>query len=118
MHVHDLVDNVSVEAAIAGAAAAQYALRGGSAIAERAVRAERGVRYVVPQRISAGAAGKLDLYFRVDNVYRGRTLEVLCAGEVILRRKKPVMAPGEMEKVTIDLGGARGDLTVRLAEEA
>ena len=118
LHVHDLVDNVSVEAAIAGAAAAQYALRGGSAIAERAVRAERGVRYVVPQRISAGAAGKLDLYFRVDNVYRGRTLEVLCAGEVILRRKKPVMAPGEMEKVTIDLGGVRGDLTVRLAEEA
>ena len=118
LHVHDLVDNVSVEAAIAGAAAAQYALRGGSEIAERAVRAERGVRYVVPQRISAGAAGKLDLYFRVDNVYRGRTLEVLCAGEVVLRRKKPVMAPGEMEKVTIDLGGARGDLTVRLAEEA
>ena len=118
LHVHDLVDNVSVEAAIAGAAAAQYALCGGSAIAERAVRAERGVRYVVPQRISAGAAGKLDLYFRVDNVYRGRTLEVLCAGEVVLRRKRPVMAPGEMEKVTIDLGGVRGDLTVRLAEEA
>ena len=44
--------------------------------------------------------------------------EVLCAGEVILRRKKPVMAPGEMEKVTINLGGVRGDLTVRLAEEA
>ena len=37
---------------------------------------------------------------------------------MILRRKKPVMAPGEMEKVTIDLGGVRGDLTVRLAEEA
>ena len=61
LHVHDLVDNVSVEAAIAGATAAEYALRGGSEIAERAVRAERGVRYVVPQRISAGAAGKLDL---------------------------------------------------------
>lgn len=117
LHVHDLVDNVSVEAAIAGAAAAQYALGGGSEGAEHAVRAEQGVRYVVPQRISAGAAGKLDLYFRVDNVYRSRTIEVLCAGEAILRRKRPVMAPGEMEKVTIDLGSVRGDLTVRLAEE-
>ncbi len=117
LHVHDLVDNVSVEAAIAGRAAAQYALVGADAAPQRAVRAGRGVRYVVPQRISAEAAGKLDVYFRVDNVYRAATLEVLSGEEVILRRKRPIVTPGEMEKLEIDLGGVTADVTVRLAAD-
>ena len=118
LHVHDLVDNVSVEAAIAGRAAAQYALAGADAAPQRAVRAGRGVRYVVPQRISAEAAGKLDVYFRVDNVYRAATLEVLSGEEVILRRKRPIVTPGEMEKLEIDLGGVTADVTVRLSADA
>ena len=117
LHVHDLVDNVSVEAAIAGRAAAQYALVGADAAPQRAVRAGRGVRYVVPQRISAEAAGKLDVYFRVDNVYRAATLEVLSGEEVILRRKRPIDTPGEMEKLEIDLGGVTADVTVRLSAD-
>lgn len=117
LHVHDLVDNVSVEAAIAGRAAAQYALAGADAAPQRAVRAGRGVRYVVPQRISAEAAGKLDVYFRVDNVYRAATLEVLSGEEVILRRKRPIVTPGEMEKLEIDLGGVTADVTVRLSAD-
>ncbi len=118
LHVHDLVDNVSVEAAIAGRAAAHYALVGADAAPQRAVRAGRGVRYVVPQRISAEAAGKLDVYFRVDNVYRAATLEVLSGEEVILRRKRPIVTPGEMEKLEIDLGGVTADVTVRLSADA
>lgn len=117
LHVHDLVDNVSVEAAIAGRAAAHYALVGADAAPQRAVRAGRGVRYVVPQRISAEAAGKLDVYFRVDNVYRAATLEVLSGEEVILRRKRPIVTPGEMEKLEIDLGGVTADVTVRLSAD-
>lgn len=117
LHVHDLVDNVSVEAAIAGRAAAQYALAGADAAPQHAVRAGRGVRYVVPQRISAKAGGRLDVYFRVDNVYRAATLEVLSGEEVILRRKRPIVTPGEMEKLEIDLGGVTADVTVRLAAD-
>ncbi len=118
LHVHDLVDNVSVEAKIAGASAAQYALRGGKRGEGFAVRAGDGVRYVVPQRLSAPAQGEVDIYFRVDNVYRGRALEVLCGEDVLLRRKKPVMTPGEMETATIRLDGVRGDVTVRLSGDA
>ena len=118
LHVHDLVDNVSVEAAIAGQAAAEYALAGEKTAPQRAVQAGRGVRYVVPQRIRAGASGNLDLYFRVDNVYRGATLEVLCGEDVILRRKRPIVTPGEMEKIAIDLAAVTADVTVRLAADA
>ena len=118
LHVHDLVDNVSVEAAIAGQAAAEYALAGEKTAPQRAVQAGRGVRYVVPQRIRARASGNLDLYFRVDNVYRGATLEVLCGEDVILRRKRPIVTPGEMEKIAIDLAAVTADVTVRLAADA
>ena len=54
----------------------------------------------------------------MDNVYRGATLEVLCGDAVVLSRKKPVMTPGEMEKVTIDMRRVHGDLTVRLGGDA
>lgn len=118
LHVHDLVDNVSREAMIAGGAAADYAREGGKDDPTHAVRAGRGVRYAVPQRISAAAEGKLDIFFRVDNVYRGETLEVLSGDEVIFSRKRPVMTPGEMEKIEIDLGSVRADVVVRLAERA
>ena len=118
LHVHDLVDNVSAEAMIAGAAAARYALSGGEHAQQYAVSTGRGVRYAVPQRVNAGTEGTLDIYFRVGNVYRGETLEVACGDEVLFSRKKNIMTPGEMEKVTIDAGKVTGDLTVRLAGNA
>ena len=118
LHVHDLVDNVSAEAMIAGAAAARYALSGGEHAQQYAVSTGRGVRYAVPQRVNAGTDGTLDIYFRVGNVYRGETLEVACGDAVLFRRKKNIMTPGEMEKVTIDAGKVTGDLTVRLAGNA
>ena len=34
----------------------------------------------------------------------------------LLRRKKPVMTPGEMEKTVIDLGDVTGDVVVRVEE--
>lgn len=118
LHVHDLVDNVSAEAMIAGAAAARYALSCGEHAQQYAVSTGRGVRYAVPQRVNAGTDGTLDIYFRVGNVYRGETLEVACGDEVLFSRKKNIMTPGEMEKVTIDAGKVTGDLTVRLAGNA
>ena len=64
LHVHDLVDNVSEEAAIAGENAAKFAL--GTLQKAETVRVlpEGGARYVVPQRLVEGE-GKAALYFRV-----------------------------------------------------
>ena len=118
LHVHDLVDNVSREAMIAGEAAARYAQGSAPQGEAYAVCAGRGVRYAVPQRVSTGAKGTLEIYFRVDNVYRGETLEVRSGDEVVFRRKRPVMTPGEMEKIEIDLGSVGADLTVQLADPA
>ena len=74
------------------------------------------VRYVVPQRLSAAAGGKVDLYFRVGGVVKPARLVVKCDGVELLSRKKQIMTPGEMEKVTVDIP-AGGDIEI-CAEQA
>ena len=113
LHVHDLVDNVSNESAIAGAAAARYAMGNRGRADTYAVKAADGVRYALPQRISA-SEGKLDIYFRVGGVAKGASVQVVVGGEVVYSRKKQIMTPGEMEKITLDAAKITGDVTVRL----
>ncbi len=100
LHVHDLVDFVSEEAAIAGESAARYIL--GSASEEATdieVTTDGKIRYSVPQRITAKK--DIKLYFRVADVYRNITIKAEADGKVILSRKKAKVAPGEMETIVI-----------------
>ena len=118
LHVHDLVDNVSAESLIAGTAAADYAFAETPEDAGTIeVKTAGAVRYTVPQRIRKGAQGKIDLFFRVGKVCKPGVLTVKCGGKVIATRKKLVMTPGEMEKVTIDTSELNGD-EVLLTTEA
>ncbi len=114
LHVHDLVDNVSREAEIAGASAADYAfgtLHIGDIVK---VTATDGVRYALPQLINKGEEGKVDVYFRVGDVYTGKKIAVEVDGKEIYSRKTLILAPGEMEKVSIPRAEITGDVTVRL----
>src|SRR5699024_2427619 len=83
LHVHDLVDYVSEEAAAAGAHAARYILQGGAEGGEALpVRAAGGVRYTVPTAVHpARLDGALTLRLRVDNVYRNKALAVYARSE-------------------------------------
>ena len=123
LHVHDLVDYVSEEAAAAGAHAARYILQGGAEGGEALpVRAAGGVRYTVPTAVHpARLDGALTLRLRVDNVYRNRALAVYAGQTCIWRRKRPVLAPGEMETIVLkgpalDKLPGCGGLTVTLEE--
>ncbi len=118
LHVHDLVDNVSEEAQIAGRAAAEHARGRAGGGASVAVEPGTGVRYVVPQRISADGEGKMQLYFRVGDVYRGARLRVRCGEQILLDKKMRVMTPGEMEKVEIDRADITGPVRVEVVEGA
>lgn len=112
LHVHDLVDYVSEEAAQAGRRAAAW-LQGRLPGAERKIVlwAGRGVRYTVPAFVDpARMEERQTVRFRVDNVYRDAFLEVAFDGRVVERRRKKVMAPGEMEQILLkkaDLEQAR-----------
>ena len=118
LHVHDLVDNVSAEASIAGAAAARFAARDAAhapcPAPGRRIAGAGAVRYTVPQRLSAEASGKIDVYFRVGRVCKPAALTVTCGGKVVATRRKPVMTPGEMEKATLNCDAAAGDIEVRV----
>ncbi len=120
LHVHDLVDFVSQEAEMAGIRAAQFILSGAQAYGDGiAVFCRDGVRYTVPSLVRPEAVeGELTLRLRVDNVYQGKRIAVYADDRRIFSRKRPVLAPGEMETVKLkaqDLLGAES-LTVLLEE--
>ena len=108
LHVHDLVDFVSEEAAAAGKNAARY-IRGNkekiSGDAEEKVIPivpTEGVRYTVPSHIRVdGMEEQLKVRFRVGAVYSKCYVSVYLDGERIIHKRRPVMAPGEMEEILL-----------------
>lgn len=120
LHVHDLVDYVSEEAGIAGANAAHYILSGNTADACNTnsqhsdasvsecsqpsveIIPTGGVRYTVPKYIRPEAmADKVTVRFRVGQIYKNCGIATYFGDERISFRKRPVMAPGEMESVVL-----------------
>lgn len=103
LHVHDLVDYVSEEAAAAGRAAVRY-LSGALCPSASAVPVtfSGGVRYTVPASVDAAHLDEsLTLRFRVGSVMRNCTVTLSCNGRPVLTRKRAVMAPGEMEQLQL-----------------
>ena len=138
LHVHDLVDFVSEEAAGAGRHAVEYILRkretnsgGCSGKQEETDSAKssvlevlpgEGVRYTVPSALHmAQMEETMKIRFRVRNVYRNCYVTVSAGDHQLLRRKKQILAPGEMEEAVIrrealaDVLPAE-NLTVRIEE--
>ncbi len=130
LHVHDLVDYVSEEAALAGKAAAEYVMKkqmecpepesgdhpSGKAALEAApetegrqeketavpILPERGVRYTVPFEIHPSRCDKFTgIKFRVGAEYRDTYVSVYLDEERILHAKKRILAPGEMQRVIL-----------------
>ena len=103
LHVHDLVDYVSEEAAAAGRAAVRYLAQGETpARHEIPVTFEGGIRYTVPASIDPKlVSDDLVIRFRVGSVMKKRTVRLLLDGEAALSRKRAVMAPGEMEELKL-----------------
>lgn len=105
LHVHDLVDYVSQEAAAAGRNAARYIQEGPSSGEEAlSIHCQNGVRYCVPAAIrphAPDADSTLTLRMRVDGVYQNKAIVLRQGQQVLLRRKRRVLAPGEMETLSL-----------------
>ncbi len=105
LHVHDLVDFVSEEATAAGKNAARYVKEGAREGASHKVEliAEGGVRYTVPGTIHPEyMEDKLTVRFRVGRIFQNCYISVYFDNERVMHRKRPVMAPGEMEEVRLE----------------
>ena len=125
LHVHDLVDYVSEEAGAAGTFAAEYVTQQferrsqSDCVHEQVAKTdcecplykdateisicpEGGVRYTVPSSIHPHRMQEKQIVrFRVGNVYKNCELCVYFDDTCIMRLKKKVMAPGEMEQVIL-----------------
>ena len=129
LHVHDLVDFVSEEAEMAGRNAAHYVKRHVDKSSENSggyekvilIQPSGGVRYTVPSFIRPDHMGdKLTVRFRVGSVYRKCYVSVYLGEERIIHKKRPVMAPGEMEEIRLEksrLLCCNGDETIRIRIE-
>ncbi len=105
LHVHDLVDFVSQEAAAAGKNAAAYVKEKRSGDPGYAVplKAVDGVRYTVPAVIHPNQMDEeLTVRFRVGGVYQKCYISVYLDDERIIHKKRQIMAPGEMEEVKLE----------------
>ena len=105
LHVHDLVDFVSEEAAAAGKNAAAFVKGERAKEAGREIRLNpiEGVRYTVPSTIHPEQMeDKLTVRFRVGGVYKNCYISVYFDDERVLHRKRPVVAPGEMEEIRLE----------------
>lgn len=125
LHVHDLVDFVSEEAAAAGRNAAAYVKAGGT-LGEKSkeipIKAIDGVRYTVPKMIHINRmADEQVVRFRVGAVYKNCYISAYLNDERIIHRKRQIMAPGEMEEIKLkkeQLEGFDGleNITVKIEE--
>ncbi len=129
LHVHDLVDNVSMEAFEAAKSAADY-VKG--IIKDKdllTVTPKDGVRYTVPQYIDKnnlddlGENGVLEIKFRSGDVYKNSYAQVYFDDVKVLSHKSRIITPGEMEKVKItkklfDQLKNASSVTVKISSEA
>ena len=104
LHVHDLVDYVTEEAAAAGTAAAAFALGGQqrAGVPLVPVTPEGAVRYTVPQRLAAAnLPERVTFRFRVAAPVDGGVITVCADGRMVARKRRPILVPGQMEQVDV-----------------
>ncbi len=120
LHVHDLVDYVTLESQTAGEGAARYVLGKTDNSEYITTKGINGVRYIVPQKINIKNDGDVKLYFRVGQVYKNARTVVKYNGQEIISKKRPRLAPGEMENVIIKndiLKGFSADGVIEISVE-
>jgi len=99
LHVHDLVDFVSLEAEALADSAAEYLLTGSLPDCPLEVKAGNQVGHVIPQRISGTRAFTLSL--RVRQPLTNVSIVVRQGGTEILRKKMRKALPAEMIQLPI-----------------
>ena len=119
LHVHDLVDFVSAEAARAGEMAARF-LSGERAAGERIpLIAGNGVSALVPEVLSERPEADVTFMFRPRAVYRNARIAVFRGGKQLAVKRARILAPGEMAEITVKQDAfceSEGELTVSVEE--
>ncbi len=112
LHVHDLVDFVSLEGEKAGESAAHYLNNELLAGATYSIQAGCGVGYVLPQKVHQDSPSPIQISYRVTKPYQNVSV-VIRQGEQIVRKvRKPFLFPAEMEHISLALDQCDPNLDV------
>ncbi|MBQ6221615.1 MAG: FAD-dependent oxidoreductase [Solobacterium sp.] len=119
LHVHDLVDFVSMEAARSAAGAVRYLNNTLKEDHKYEVFAGEGVNYVVPGLVSASCDHNVEFFFRVRQNFEQAEI-VMKSGEKVLRKlKKRKLMPSVMEQMVLTtkmIQELEGDITITVTE--
>ncbi len=116
LHVHDLVDNVTMESLEAGKYAA---LNAKDMLKENEmvnITASSDFTYVLPSSVVLGD-GTFNLKFRVKRKIIKSNLQVKCKDEVIMKKYVLAATPGEMLSLPIQKTKVKGDLYLEVSNE-
>ncbi len=112
LHVHDLVDNVAIEAEQAGEFAGLFTL---GKLPEHSktlfVQAGEGVSYVLPYSLFEGQ-GKVTLKLRLKEKVVRKTLVAKCGANILGKKFILAGVPGEMMSFEIEKNGATDKIVV------
>lgn len=101
VHVHDLVDDVTIASENAGLSAAEYVSNGFDQQNILHVLPGENVTYVVPQRIKTPTFKDVIFYLRVnqekEHVFCSLQNEKMC----LIKQKKRIVKPPEMVKISV-----------------
>ncbi|MBU7013232.1 MAG: FAD-dependent oxidoreductase [Theionarchaea archaeon] len=103
VHVHDLVDDVSQAAEVAGKGAAAC-VKGTVERRDTVVSVKKGrnVSYVVPQIIRGHPKEDIVFYLRVKEIEKNVKVIISSQGEVVKEKKERIVKPPEMVKVQME----------------
>ena len=108
LQVYDTVDVLAMDAKKAGKNAAENSIKQNKHVT---VKAGKGIRYVVPQRISK--PGKIHFTLRVERPCESPTLRVVSDGKEIMKKKLRFANPANMVEFDVVIS-ANEDLEVLL----
>ena len=115
LHVHDIVDNVTMEAELAGTNASKFAQGKLEDNCKVEVKNGNGVRYVMPKHISKGK-GIFNVSFRSAKIFENCDIVVRSCGKEILRKNRRIILPAEMETIIVDRSRVLGVVEVCIEE--
>ena len=102
LHVHDLVDFVSLEGEKAGKSAARYINNEWSEESIINTKALNGIQYVLPVYLHLSMVeDTIELMFRVSQNKKNAKISIMFGNKLVKEVKRPHVAPSEMEKIIL-----------------
>lgn len=119
LHVHDLVDFVSLQASRAAEGAANYLKSGVSNAKTYQVLPGENVSYMVPSSVHCDNKGNVEFFFRVRKPLEKADLIIRSGEHVIRKLPKKKLVPSEMERALLtskDITSLTEDVTIEIKE--